>query len=278
MKKLTLLFILLSIFTGAKAQLTQSLNNKIDYASKQLPIEKLYLSFDKPFYSVGDTLWFKSVLLNADYSASSRTDKIYVELYNDSLSLIDNRTIALNNGLGYGDIALSKRLTEGTYTIRAYSNWQQNFGDDYFFQKSFYIGNAGEKTWLLNSLQEISSTVNNRTLDLKLRITNLKNQAIGLKDIEVQLMNGSRRIAKADLQTKLDGTLDTKIPLGDNKINPNFNIIIIDKKNKAQKSILPVKILKQETLDLQFMPEGGYMVNGIFGKNCKPKSRSCCRI
>jgi hypothetical protein len=266
MKKLILLIIVLSIFNGARAQLSPSLTSKIDYTTQQLPIEKLYLSFDKPSYSAGDTLWLKSVLLNADYSASTRTDKIYIELYNDSLSLIENRTIALNNGLGYGDIALSKKLAEGTYTIRAYSNWQQNFGYDYFFQKSFYIGNAGEKTWLLNSFQEINSTVDNKTLDLKLRITNLKNEAIGLKDIEVYLMNGSRRIAKADLQTKLDGTLDTKIPIGENKINQSFNIIIIDKKNKSQKSILPVKLLKQENLDLQFMPEGGHMVNGVFGK------------
>ena len=43
-------------------------------------------------------------------TSSQRTDKIYVELFNDSLIKVDNRVIALNNGLGYGDFALSDQL------------------------------------------------------------------------------------------------------------------------------------------------------------------------
>ncbi len=264
MKKLyTLLFLL--TFSYANAQINK-FADKIDAQQNILPIEKLYLTFDKPYYSVGDTLWFKSFLLNGNFTSSQRTDKIYVELFNDSLIKVENRVIALNNGLGYGDFALSDKLAEGTYTIRAYSNWQQNFGSDYFFQKTFYIGNAGEKTWLLNSYQEIHTSEANKTLDLKLRITNIKNEAVGLKDVALYLMNGNKRLAKADLQTKADGTLDTKIPLGNNKITADYNILIIDKKDKTKKYSLPVALQKTAVIDLQFMPEGGYMVNDIFGK------------
>ncbi|TKC12331.1 hypothetical protein FA048_01550 [Pedobacter polaris] len=252
-------------FNSASAQ-TNKPANKVEAYYKILPTEKLYLSFDKPYYSVGDTLWFKSFLLNGDNTASTRTDKIYVELFNDSLKFIENRVIALNNGLGYGDFALTNKLKEGTYVIRAYSNWQQNFGNDYFFQKSFNIGNAGDKTWLLNSYQQLNTTTANRTLDLKVRITSLKNEAIGLKDVEVSLMNGNKRLAKAELQTKLDGTFDTQIPLSNNIITGNTSIIIVDKKDKSRKTVLPVLLQKQDQLDLQFMPEGGYMVNDIFGK------------
>lgn len=267
MKKLyTLLFLLIfCVINHANAQIVK-IAEKVEANNKLLPVEKVYLSFDKPYYSVGDTVWFKSFLLNDNFTSSTRTDKIYVELFNDSLIKVDNRVIALNNGLGYGDFALSDKLKEGTYIIRAYSNWQQNFGSDYFFQKTFYIGNAGEKTWLLNSFQEINTTAASKTLDLKLRITNIKNEAIGLKDIEVYLMDGNKRLAKADLQTKLDGTLDTKIPLGNDKLSADYNIVIIDKKDKNRKSILPITLQKTDVVDLQFMPEGGHMVNDIFGK------------
>jgi hypothetical protein len=165
----------------SKAQQKNLLFDKINDYSKTLPIEKIYLSFDKPYYNAGDTLWFKSFLLNGDFTAGKKTDKIYVELFNDSLRLVEIRAILLNNGLGYGDFALNNKLREGTYVIRAYSNWQQNFGNDYFFQKSFYIGNASSKTWLLNAHQQLNALATNRTLDLKLRITNLKDEAIGLK-------------------------------------------------------------------------------------------------
>ena len=262
-----LIFALLSCLAlGLKAQQKNTVSDKIETYTKTLPIEKIYLSFDKPYYNAGDTLWFKTVLLNGGFTATEKTGKIYVELFNDSLRLIENRAVLLNNGLGYGDFKLNQKLREGTYIIRAYSNWQQNFGNDYFFQKSFYIGNASNKTWLLNAHQQLNTTATNRTLDLQLRITNLKNEAIGLKDIEISLMDGSKRITKADLQTKQDGTIATQIPLSNNELTPNTTLIIVDKKDKTTVSVLPLLLQKQDQLDLQFMPEGGYMVNSMFGK------------
>ena len=105
---------------------------------------------------------------------------------------------------------LPTKMYEGTYTIRSYSNWQQNFGSDYFFQKSFYIGNAGEKTWLLDSYQKLNSVGAKKTLELKVRITNINNEAAVLKDVELILMNDKKRLMKADLQTTLAGLVDTK--------------------------------------------------------------------
>jgi hypothetical protein len=29
---------------------------------------------------------------------------------------------------------------EGGYTLRAYTNWMQNFGEDYIFSQRFYLG------------------------------------------------------------------------------------------------------------------------------------------
>jgi hypothetical protein len=270
MKALKTLMLVVYCFasTSLFGQINQPVTflNKIDAYQKLFPTEKLYLSFDKPYYNVGDTLWFKSFLLNADITGSKRTDKIYVELFNDSLTLVENRVIALNNGLGYGDFAFANKLREGNYTIRAYSNWQQNFGDDYFFQKSFYIGNVGEKTWLLDSYQKLNNTLAKRTLDLKIRITNIKNEPAGLKDVEVYLINDKKRLMKADLQTSNDGLIETQIPLGDNKITGTYNFIIIDKKDKTRQSVLPIILQDVDQVDLQFMPEGGYMVNNIFGK------------
>ncbi len=268
MKKKLFITVVLFICTccGLNAQQKTTLFDKIDSYNKTFPKEKLYLSFDKPYYNAGDTLWFKSFLLNGDHTTNTRTDKIYVELFNDSSRLVETRVIALNNGMGYGDFALKNKLSTGTYTIRAYSNWQQNFGSDYFFQKSIYIGNAGAQTWLLDSYQKINTTGTARTLELKTRITNIKHQPAGLRDVEVYLMSGKKRIMKADMQTSLDGVIETQIPLSGTKINDSYSFFIVDKKDKNQKAELPILLHEVDEVDLQFMPEGGYMVNGIYGK------------
>lgn len=251
---------------GLKAQQKNNLFDKIESYNKVFSSEKLYLTFDKPYYNVGDTLWFKSVLLNANHTVNTRTDKIYVELFNDSSKLIETRVISLNNGLGYGDFAFKNKLTEGTYTIRAYSNWQQNFSTNSFFQKNFYIGQVNNNTWLIDSYQKLNTNASKKTLDLKVRLTNTRNEAAGLRDVEVYLMNDQKRIMRADLQTSLNGTLETQIPLGENKITGNYSFYIVDKKDKNKKVMFPILLQDIDDVDLQFMPEGGYMVNGVYGK------------
>ncbi|WP_113654556.1 hypothetical protein [Pedobacter namyangjuensis] len=266
MKKALLnLLLLIAVHLNANSQ-TTTIADKIDAYNKSFPIEKIYLTLDKPYYSAGDTLWFKSYLLNADFTATKISAKIYVELFNDSLKLLDNKVIALNNGLGYGDFELSKSLPNGTYTIRAYSNWQQNFGDDYFFQKSIYIGNAQTTTWLFDSYQKFNANLDNNELDLKLRIKNINGEPAGLKDVELYLENGNKKISKANLQTKTDGTLETKIPISDKQTSGNYNVVISQKNDKSKRYIIPVILKPEDAVDLQFLPEGGHMVNGIYGK------------
>jgi hypothetical protein len=262
-RSLIVIVLLLSMAINLHAQL---LSAKLQAYQKTFPIEKIYLSFDKPYYNVGDTIWFKSFLLNADFSASNRSDKIYIELFNDSLKFIENRVTLLNNGLGCGDIELKPGLKEGTYTIRAYSNWQQNLGEEYFYQKSFYVGKASNKTWLLDSYQKLTTSETKKTLDLKVRITTINNQPVALKSVEVYLMNDKKRVMRANLQTTIDGKIETSIPLGSTNLTGNYSFVIVDKNDKNQNAVLAISLQETNEVDLQFMPEGGYLVNGIYGK------------
>lgn len=266
MVKYLLIILLISFSLCANAQNTNSLTSQLTTYHQNFSIEKSYLTFDKPYYNAGDTIWFKSYLLNGDLSSSTKTDKIHVELFNDSSRFITRRTIALNNGLGYGDFAIDKDLPTGSYTIRAYSNWQQNFNDTYFFQKSFYIGNVKENMWLLDSYQKLNEQDGKKTLDLKVRITNVKNEAIGFKDVDVYLMNDKKNLMRASLQTDQQGMLTTIIPLADEKINGNHHFRIVDKKDKSKEAILPIILQEVSEVDLQFMPEGGHMIKDVYGR------------
>lgn len=263
---LIVLIVLLFSATCLNAQQKQLLNEKINAFEKTFPKERLYLMFDKPYYNLGDTVWFKSFLLNENHTSSSRSDKIYVELFDDSSKFINRIAIALNNGLGYGDMLINKSLKSGTYVIRAYSNWQQNFGDDYFFVKSFYVGNADQKTWLLSATQQLAVNGEKRTLDLNVKITNIKNEPAGLRDLEVYLMNDKKKLMRTEIQTSLDGKITVSIPITAEKMTGNYNFHIVDQRDKDRHVVLPIILQEIEQIDLQFMPEGGYMVNDIFGK------------
>ena len=57
------------------------MSHLLDYYSK-VPQERIYLHADRPYYMVGDTIWFRAHLLDAATRIPvSRSRYVYVELY-----------------------------------------------------------------------------------------------------------------------------------------------------------------------------------------------------
>ncbi|WP_221394898.1 TonB-dependent receptor plug domain-containing protein [Dyadobacter sp. NIV53] len=112
------------------------------------PQEKAYLHLDKPYYTVGDTLWYKGYLVEGSlHQADSASQVLYVDLIEQSTGKnIALRRTRLEGGVGHGDIVLPDSIPNGAYTIRAYTNWMRNFSEDFFFQKSIYLFGQEQNT------------------------------------------------------------------------------------------------------------------------------------
>lgn len=107
---------------------------------KELPQEKVYLHFDRSYYSAGETIWFKAYLTEGAYhEASSLSRTIYVELINQRSELVQKLNILSSNGSASGSFLLNDSLMSGTYLVRAYTNWMKNSGEEYFFHHSIKI-------------------------------------------------------------------------------------------------------------------------------------------
>ena len=110
---------------------------------KGIPLffEKAYLHTDRDVYAMGDTLWYKAYLVNAqDNKPSLSSGNLYVELIApDSAKIVMREMIRMENGLGHGDMALADSLPAGHYILRAYTNWMRNFGDNFVFEKEITL-------------------------------------------------------------------------------------------------------------------------------------------
>lgn len=66
---------------------------------------------------------------------------MYVELFkrgkNDPVEQV---IINVFDGKGFADIVIPRKAEPGFYTLRAYTNWMKNFGEDAFFYKDIWIG------------------------------------------------------------------------------------------------------------------------------------------
>jgi uncharacterized protein YfaS (alpha-2-macroglobulin family) len=91
--------------------------------------EKIYLQLDGKVYTTDKTIWFKAIVTNAsDHNLTKLSGVLYVELIGPDEKIIEKKLIKLENGIGTGFFDLNQNYSAGTYLIRAYTEWDRNFG------------------------------------------------------------------------------------------------------------------------------------------------------
>ncbi|WP_200806848.1 hypothetical protein, partial [Flavobacterium flevense] len=105
-------------------------------------IEKVYLHTDRNTYFLGEDLWYKAYNVRASNNLLfDNSNILYVELISADSKIIARNKTNLEMGLGHGDFQLQDSLgvKPGTYQLRAYTNWNRNFGNDFVFKKDIEI-------------------------------------------------------------------------------------------------------------------------------------------
>lgn len=266
---LILFFCLLLLFwSNASAQIkVRTLVDSIDQVTKQWAAEKVYLHTDKPYYNIGDTIWFKAYVLDRALLASTtKSGLLYVELYNDSAEVVRRVSIRLIAGVGYAQIPLSEKIfLSGGYTLRAYTNWMQNFGGAYFYERRLYLGMPQEDSWLVNSKFETSNAVKIDSLTGLLELLNLDKKSISFRDVEVTAYESNKVVFKEELRSTIDGILKFRTEIADLGKSGNLRLEIRDlkKDQPLRKLSLPIILNRKQNIDLQFLPEGGHLIAGL---------------
>ncbi|MCQ6960257.1 MG2 domain-containing protein [Mucilaginibacter aquariorum] len=149
MKKLFLMLFAVACFNAAlHAQVAPVKNEgtiknvvtRLQTLSTDRVIEKAYLHFDKPYYNPGDTIYFKAyVTAGEGHELSKISGVLHVDLVSKNDSIMQSLILQLKNGLAWGDFALPNYLSKGNYRVRAYTQWMQNAGNTYFFNKTIGV-------------------------------------------------------------------------------------------------------------------------------------------
>ena len=238
---------------------------KLDEYTTKFQQEKVYLHLDKPYYAIGDDIWFKAYILNSKTQAPSEISKIlYVELINEKDSVKKLMKLPVMGGITWGDFKLTDSLGEGNYRIRAYTNYMRNFGTDFFFDKTIKIGNGwANKVFAFtdykfskeNSLEKVTATIH---FEDKNGVAYKENEV----SYEAQL--DFRTVAKGRAKTNSNGDAVISFTNSQSFLNKKGKIvatITLDNKQKIVKSI-PITSTSND-VDVQFLPEGGTFVEEL---------------
>ncbi|HTK20714.1 MAG TPA: TonB-dependent receptor plug domain-containing protein [Mucilaginibacter sp.] len=108
---------------------------------KTLNREKTYLHFDKPYYAVGDTIYFKAyVTLGPKHKLSDLSGVLHADLIDPANKITQSIKLKLANGLAWGDFTIPDTLSAGNYHIRAYTRWMLN--EDNIFEQTIPVASV----------------------------------------------------------------------------------------------------------------------------------------
>lgn len=137
-----LYLLLLCMITNAQSSL-DSLVIRASMVGKLFPQEKVYLHFDNNSYYLGETMWFKAYVIGTGQTSRPLSKVLYVELLAPEGYVVETKKYKLNeNGCCRGEFELKESLLSGYYTVRSYTRYMLNWGDEAVFSRTFPIYDA----------------------------------------------------------------------------------------------------------------------------------------
>ncbi|WP_353778084.1 hypothetical protein [Winogradskyella sp. 3972H.M.0a.05] len=136
-------FIALFIVSSFNVFSQDTQSSEAHYSSYfQLPRESIFLHLNKTTFTTDDKIWFKGYVYDRwNDLPSNGTTNIYVGLYDSEGKQIDKKLYYTEKGITEGSIALNPELTQGTYYVKASTNWMRNFKESDAFVQAVTILN-----------------------------------------------------------------------------------------------------------------------------------------
>ena len=239
--------------------------------SKEIFAEKIYLQLSSTVFTTNETIWFKAIVTQINNCPTALSGVLHVELIDFDKRIVDKKTVRLQEGITNNFFQLSEKYVSGRYLIRAYTNWNKNFGQDFIFSqylnlytpKTSSSSNEPIKNIILTEINEnevtLTTTIHPKLIDPKFRgklkiyiDIDGKQDSILLRKNKKGVYNFKYTLSKKATLAKLKVAIE-----GIKLKNRKLGFV-----NSFTKSI----ILDPKKIDLQFFPEGGHLINGISSK------------
>ena len=257
-----------------------------DQKEELLPFleEKVYIHTDKPYYYPGESIWMKGYI---NYRAPSLRDSlsgtVYVELIDPmKKSIVMSSTLKIDSGFFRGDFYLPETFESGSYSLRAYTSLERNFGNERLFIKPIPVLRMEEK---VDHEQVTGAIVNDSSLTItpdkkKYQTREKITLALAMKDEDGHPLASNLSISVTDASQVVPFELTTNIltgyPLSRKKIDGDKSIPypieygvtfkgrFFNGKNKPEKATLNVLRISPTDFTMTQSDEHGiFTVSGI---------------
>ncbi len=259
------LFLSLFAFIPRQDEPIDKLVASLQRWTDSIPQEKVYLHMDKPYYALGDTIWFKGYLtIGSRHQLSALSGAMYVELISEKDSLVQQLKLPVTSGMVMGDFILGDNYKAGSYRIRAYTQWMRNAGPDYFYDHTFTVGDLLSNNIVTKADYQYKDEAGKPVLTAMLNYADDDGKPIAGKNIHYQIVINKQVMWSANAKTDAQGNIPVKITNPKNvDLTGAYITTELDGSDKnTVKRDFPIKAMLSQS-DVQFFPESGSLVNGI---------------
>lgn len=244
--------------------LVKSIKKKMTRFTEHLPEERIYLHTDKPFYEPGEDIWFATYVRNGEnFKATNQSGIVHVELINPKGGIEKKISLILKNGKSSGDFNLDYECAGGLYKLKAYTNWMKNEGEENAFIKEIQVQDVvlPNLKMKLDFLKKSYGPGDEVAAKIEL-ITNENLPLINHPINFVAQLNG-KTITQTSVVTNEDGMSVLKFNLPKILTTTDGLVNVMINYNGSTESISRAIPLVINNIELQILPEGGDLVNGI---------------
>jgi hypothetical protein len=264
-------FVFLSLLVGYHQRsdlqdLAQKLVLNLTEHQDEFPTEKVFVHFDRQFYSAGDDIWFSVFVSAGHYQIPSELSKVvYVDFLSPNGTLIEQRRVEINQGRGQGDFKIPLIIEEGNFRIRAYTNWMKNFGEEYFFHKDIVAYDpflSQFQPYFDWGIEESSKGI--FTYSANFSLLNKTFSPLDLKEISLKIKDGSNLILSVKANSDSIGKGKLSFVLTEELLKKNPSVEVQLNTTSIQSLVRKIALpYPDQLMDVQFFPEGGNFLLGV---------------
>lgn len=219
----------------------------------RFPHEKIYVQTDKSAYLSGERIWLRAHLVDATTNRPAFYSRyIYLELFNPFDELIKRVKIRPDSiGVYAGYIDLEDDLIEGNYTLRAYTRYMRNQGNEAFFKKTIRVLDP----YSLQIEPNAHFTADGNKINVTFQfIDRINNDTIAPDIVTFKLSDETTRTIKPKEGNRFTGSFT----MNKRRSNRNMLLSIVHKGRKYER-YYPIPYAADD-FEVSFHPEGGYLV------------------
>jgi hypothetical protein len=256
------LILLFALRSSAQQTVLTQLKQQYDSLLTTAPLEIVHIHTDRNHYLVGDTLWYKSYLIDSEWGGfSEMSGIIYVDLVNEEGEVVIKNRQHLKSSTAAGFIPLIKdrKVKPGRYYLRGYTQYLLNFGSDFLFKKIIEIDGGTPIPFQINLDEfELKEEGDSYASSFPFLINYINTNRPSSEPLHVSFLHKGNEFDKQTL-LRDSGLLHLRFPKHFDQKELKMQIV------QGQTKIdVPLPYFqKEKELDIQILPEGGAFIDGI---------------